>query len=461
MLKLPQYLRELGVQSVYFCAGARNASLLGILDSFEIKHRFDERSAGFEALGETKLTSAPVVICTTSGTAVSECLPSMIESFYSEQKLIVLSADRPERLRNSHAPQAINQIDIFKNATRFFYSGLLLDFKKGSDQFPMHINIEVDDSEVERGKVSPIEAVCNIHQLETMSVCVLISEGHGLSEADLQYLHSTNAHFYVEALANLGGTKFENEINFEKDLLENYKNNVYDGILKIGMTPVTKLWRVLEQTPNKTRVFSSKSRTTGLSYGELIPFELLKSNFKSIDSPIALDSTSLQELEDILFKYKKSEPNIILKILASLPENTIVYVGNSMPIRYVEMLKLRHLHYYASRGANGIDGQISTAIGIARNTSEDVHAILGDLTFLYDANNILYNLPDNLIIHIVDNSGGRIFERVQVPKELVHEHSIDFQKIISGLCLEDKIKLHIVNNSETHSFWNAWQGIEK
>jgi 2-succinyl-5-enolpyruvyl-6-hydroxy-3-cyclohexene-1-carboxylate synthase len=459
MLKLSQYLNELGVESIYFCAGARNAGLLKTFNTFEVKHRFDERSAAFEALGETKLTKAPVAICMTSGTAVSECLPAVIESYYSDEKLIIISADRPERLRFSHAPQAINQIDLFKNFTRFSFSGKLADFKKSSNQFPMHVNIEIDDTVVSKSDTLPFDLGRN--DFENMSVCFLISEGHGLSKEHIDGLGATNAHIYIEVLANLVSLNLENEIIFEKDLLKNYENNAYDAIIKVGKTPVTKLWRTLEQRPNKTKVFSSNSRTTGLSYGELIAFEEIKLNFKAIDLSLVTKATNTSELNLLLQKFEHAEPAKIFTLLNSLASDTIVFVGNSMPIRYVEMLKLLHLDYFASRGANGIDGQIATAIGIARNTKKEVHAVLGDLTFLYDANNILYNFPENLTIHIIDNSGGRIFQRVNVPKEIVHEHSIDFYKIISGLNLEKNIKQHIVSNSETELFWADWLSDEK
>ena len=158
----------------------------------------------------------------------------------------------------------------------------------------------------------------------------------------------------------------------------------------------------------------------------------------------------------MLNKFQSSEPTIINNILNVLPVDSLVFVGNSMPIRYVELLKNTKLKYLASRGANGIDGQIATAIGIARSSKQVVTAIIGDLTFLYDANNILYNFPSNLKLHIIDNSGGRIFQRVKVPKEIIHEHEIDIKQIIMALGLNNSILVHKVVNDETDSFWNDW-----
>ena len=137
-------LRELGVSDFCVCAGSRNSPLIaavgkpatrqpGSLFSF-----VDERSAAFFALGRAKRDRKPAAVITTSGTAVAELLPAVIEAHYSASPLIVITADRPARYRGSGAPQAIEQVGIF---------GAYAEDSIGtwSRLKPLHINIEFDE----------------------------------------------------------------------------------------------------------------------------------------------------------------------------------------------------------------------------------------------------------------------------------------------------------------------------
>jgi 2-succinyl-5-enolpyruvyl-6-hydroxy-3-cyclohexene-1-carboxylate synthase len=109
-------LEKLGVKTLCICPGARNSPWLSELEKssqFEKLYFFDERSAGFFALSRARAQLAPVAVLTTSGTAVGELLPAMMEAFYSGAPLWVLSADRPQRFRTTGAPQSCEQEGIF------------------------------------------------------------------------------------------------------------------------------------------------------------------------------------------------------------------------------------------------------------------------------------------------------------------------------------------------------------
>src|SRR5436305_8492696 len=108
--------RARGASDFCVCAGSRNAPLLAVLSvtpGIRLWSFVDERSAAFFALGRAKLTGAPAVVVTTSGTAVAELLPAVVEAFYSGTPLIVITADRPSRYRGTGAPQCIEQEGIF------------------------------------------------------------------------------------------------------------------------------------------------------------------------------------------------------------------------------------------------------------------------------------------------------------------------------------------------------------
>src|SRR5690606_31248323 len=98
------------------CPGGRNAPFVFLLSenkNFRVHSAFDERGAGFYALGLSQARGRPTAVITTSGTAVAEVLPAVIEAHYTGTPLVVVSADRPQRMRGSGAPQTIEQKNIF------------------------------------------------------------------------------------------------------------------------------------------------------------------------------------------------------------------------------------------------------------------------------------------------------------------------------------------------------------
>lgn len=109
-------LADLGVCDVVVCAGARNSPLVAVLDrtiGFRVHSFFEERSAAFFALGRARREQTPAAVITTSGTAAAQLLPAAIEAFHTGVPLILITADRPRRLRGTGAPQTIDQTGLF------------------------------------------------------------------------------------------------------------------------------------------------------------------------------------------------------------------------------------------------------------------------------------------------------------------------------------------------------------
>ncbi|MFM8458313.1 MAG: thiamine pyrophosphate-binding protein, partial [Chthoniobacterales bacterium] len=113
-------LRGAGVRTLVVCPGGRNAPLVlcadASRDAFEVLNFFEERSAGFFALGRIRRDNRPVAVVTTSGTAAAELLPAMLEAAHGGWPLIAVTADRPRRLRGTGAPQTIDQPPLFAAA---------------------------------------------------------------------------------------------------------------------------------------------------------------------------------------------------------------------------------------------------------------------------------------------------------------------------------------------------------
>lgn len=135
-----QRMRERGADEFCVCAGSRNSPLLAVLGSGDVKtfSFVDERSAAFFALGRIKQHGRPVVVVTTSGTAVAELLPAAVEAFYSALPLVLLTADRPARFRGTGAPQCIEQEGIFGPYA-------MVDENAWTRRTPLHVNVEFDE----------------------------------------------------------------------------------------------------------------------------------------------------------------------------------------------------------------------------------------------------------------------------------------------------------------------------
>ncbi|RYZ68182.1 MAG: 2-succinyl-5-enolpyruvyl-6-hydroxy-3-cyclohexene-1-carboxylate synthase, partial [Proteobacteria bacterium] len=144
-------LAETGVEEFVFCAGARNSPLVMALDrakGIKAYSFFEERSASFFALGLARASGRPVAVITTSGTAAAELLPATIEAFHTGVPLILVTADRPRRLRGTGAPQAIDQTGLYaKFVAAEFDLELGGEFELGEWQkrAPVHINICFDE----------------------------------------------------------------------------------------------------------------------------------------------------------------------------------------------------------------------------------------------------------------------------------------------------------------------------
>lgn len=138
--RLVQQVRDFGTNDFCACSGSRNSPLLAVLGSIDaqIFSFVDERSAAFFALGLIKRHGRPAAVVTTSGTAVAELLPAVVEAHYSGLPLLLITADRPARHRGSGAPQTIEQVGIFGAYAATAVEGW-------ARNRPLHINIEFDE----------------------------------------------------------------------------------------------------------------------------------------------------------------------------------------------------------------------------------------------------------------------------------------------------------------------------
>lgn len=462
---------RLGCTEFCLCPGKRNAPLVYPLtkaSQVQIYYWPEERSAAFFALGRIKATGRPAAIVTTSGTAAGELLPAVMEAHYSSLPLILITADRLRRDRGTGAPQCVEQVDLYGS-----YAHEMLDLEGEEEcnlegwtgRGPLHLNVCFDEpsdslcrnisldpvlipQEFRSSPIefAPVEGYCHfLSQVRHPLVIVGALQPENMESA-VNFLLHFQAPVYAESLsgiredprlAHLRITRIERLWSLAAQ--EGYP---IDGVLRLGGVPTARLWRDLEEKAGAMRVYSiSEQPFSGLSSGgfnhtSLNTFfdwarTLPVHQFHPFSCWQAADQKAYQALLELFQEEPYAEPSLIHTLSKRLTNKSKVYLGNSLPIREWDQAATyisKHYQMGASRGANGIDGQLSAFLGFA-TSQQDNWAIIGDLTALYDmvAPWIGEQMPGiSANVVVVNNGGGRIFARMFHHPAFQHMHRLSF-----------------------------------
>lgn len=439
------HLKALGVMDHVLCAGARNAPLVAALTDppteaeIRIWHHFDERTASFFALGLSKKHGRPVAVITTSGTAAAELLPAAVEAYYSSIPLVLVTADRPARYRMSGAPQAIEQVGLFGR-----YASVMIDAQQESDfaaitswtrSGAIHLNICLEEPEVDFFPAplpqlplwvpSPEDPELAATVTDTLSdwfssgdrALVILGElPEEWQEPVRQFLEDSELPYWAEATSGLREVPglMSRNLHSERDL----KKAPVDRVCRIGGVPSCRFWRDLEERPDievlsvSTRPWSGLARPSECLITPTFPQAIPVKHGTEWVTP-----SCEMAFDDLLQKHPRSEPALMRLLSEIIPSAAMVFLGNSLPIREWNLaasFTKEHPHCQANRGANGIDGEIATFMGLACDEVE-AWGIFGDLTALYDLNApaLLAQMPPGQRrIVVINNGGGRIFARL-------------------------------------------------
>jgi 2-succinyl-5-enolpyruvyl-6-hydroxy-3-cyclohexene-1-carboxylate synthase len=514
--KVLQGLISSGIREFCLCAGARNSPLVHILD--ENKHVkvfsfFEERSASFFALGRMAKTQRPMAIITTSGTAVAELLPAAVEATYSSLPLIMVTADRPKTYRGSGAPQSIEQVGIFS-----YYIEASLDIDKENNHFsvkgltwkkPFHINVCFDEPLID-GPIPQLEIPassewvkfpeqCETHAghdttqfLKTHNPVVILGTLPPKAQLPiLQFLKKIQCPIYAEGISGLRGHPDMKHMEIRSG--ENYLHHLLDtlkcdSIFRIGGVPTVRLWRDLEDKRKHLPVLSvGYNHYSGLSrnvnhFTHLSSLALIESpeHFKDLGPLLKEDLQMAQKKLELLQKYPRSEQSLVWALSKKLKGQS-VYLGNSLPIREWDMVAdfdSYPARVVGNRGANGIDGQVSTFMGWSENATEN-WCIVGDLTAMYDLT-ALWVTPQleqkKMRIVVINNRGGQIFRNMFHRDIFLNRHDVGFAawaqmfkwEYTSWTEVPAETHLaphHIIellpNDEQTNEFSKEWDGFWK
>jgi len=438
-----------GVREVVVAPGSRNAPItMAFFRAYQagrvrLHSRIDERSAAFLALGISKASNLPAVVICTSGSAAANFHPAILEAHHSEVNLIAITADRPARLRNTGANQTTNQVSIFGDAVNVSLD-IFAPLKPEVGQVakwraeistalfengPIHLNVQLEEPllgglewveplsngipEVEE----KIEALAHpLGKYETRGVILVGHDRAAIPMTDIELLSE-----------NLGWPILS------EDPLSSEKVIPHTSLL-LGNASRRELLK-----PKIAMVIGRLTLSRSLnSYLELADYKIIvDSRIAEIDTarsgdeihltlPEATQQKSDQEWMQLFIKTSTeihgkvlthltgwSEPAVVNEFVSQIPKESTLFVSSSRPIRDIESFATPRvgLETFANRGLAGIDGNISTAIGIALNR-KNTFAVIGDLAFLHDINGLLLGpeeVQPDLIILVISNDGGGIF----------------------------------------------------
>lgn len=464
-----------GVEQAVISPGSRSTPLALLLHRQEKIETFievDERSAAFFALGLSKASCKPVVLLCTSGTAAANYYPAICEANASHIPLIILTTDRPHELRQVGAPQAMDQFHLFQNHVKEFIemaipegTKAMLDYAYWQGmratntacqipQAPVQLNFplrepllpDLDQSliaekttEIFTGKkqLSEEQLIKCIDIWQGKKGVLVVGGSHTLEEAELfiELAETLNWPILSDPLANITSCgKDSSLIMSYADLFIQEVEMIQqpEVVVRFGMLPISKntmfwLQSLNEMTTiyfvDETGEWQDQLKQTQVAIQAeeqtfvqaIIDRTKIKTSTIWSSQWIAWQETTEQQLNELSEMNRLNETSASVLVHKKMTENGQLFVSNSNAIRFLDRFSTtenNHYQLFGNRGINGIDGIISTALGVcATNPKRQNILLIGDLAMYHDMNGLLlakrYNLP--LTIVLLNNNGGGIF----------------------------------------------------
>jgi 2-succinyl-5-enolpyruvyl-6-hydroxy-3-cyclohexene-1-carboxylate synthase len=450
-------LTELEVEQAFLSPGSRSQSLaiaaqqLHDVDRITLRVRIDERSMGFTALGAAKATGMPVAIITTSGTAVANLLPAVLEAHHSGVPLILLTADRPKELRGVGANQTTNQVGIFGDAVRFCedieapsgdvdldavralaeraVSVAMGDFTHRAG--PVHLNIcfreplsslTPDAADIYTGAEFPEE------EPQIPSFAILNGEVNTVvvagAEAGMLALEAAGAFGWPVFAEPSSRCRYgANSIVAYPALLAE-DQELTDKIQRVVVYGKPTLSREVQKliAREDIELIVVRSELTGLfnPYGNAteIVDDLTVNGEVSSEWLARWRVASHNWISAQTYNTGLDRRKVIELVYQASQLDDAIVLGASRMIREADTwAPSKPIQVFANRGLSGIDGTIATATGIALSSEGAfTRVVLGDLTLIHDASSMIEDPEEsiNLQLIMVNDSGGSIFEKLEV-----------------------------------------------
>jgi 2-succinyl-5-enolpyruvyl-6-hydroxy-3-cyclohexene-1-carboxylate synthase len=435
-------LLEAGVSEIVIAPGSRNAPLsFAAYDAaaaglVRLHTRIDERSAGFLALGLTRNGNRAAVICT-SGTAVANLHPAVLEALHTGLRVVFVTADRPRRLLGTTANQTTDQIRLFGDHLEFI--DLSAPDRKLAEHLtvagPLHVNVRLDEPLLPlsrwkpRVTLTPPSAGLGVPTYTQIPLGprTVVVAGDDSRQGARRLAEAAGWPLLAEPSS--GSRTGERALRCYRLLLDGELGQRIQRVVVYGRPtlsrPVTRLLgredvEVLSvPAPGffTKRPFVSEVITGGIGVEGLDDPEWLTAWLDA-------DRSVARQLDRLLAEEPDLTPHEVAGAVgAALPPGGLLVVGASSPIRDLDLMARPYdvgskRKVVANRGLAGIDGTVSTAIGaaLARRPEDRALALMGDVTFLHDSNGLVLG-PDeprpDLMIVVVNDDGGSIFSMLE------------------------------------------------
>ncbi len=469
-----------GVEHAVISPGSRSTPMALLMEEHPRLKTFilvDERSAGFFALGLAKSSQKPVVLLCTSGTAAANYMPAVAEAKISRVPLIVLTSDRPPELRDVGAPQTIDQLHLYGHAAKWFAEMALPEATEtalhyvrtqgaravfeslSSPSGPVHLNFPYREPllpdydgiynrisipapvRLISGKKMPDRIIMDDVAKTLRGKNGLIIAGEisksSVASAILSLSEKTGWPILADPLSQLRSNKsvMDSYDAFLRD--DEIKDALKPAaIIRFGALPVSKaLTLFMKRHHDIPHVIVDSGG------GWRDPLHVATHMIHVDEAAFCIEMCTLLNESQTEWKtawqsvneaarsvMKKAdgmdEGALFQQFLKGLPDGASIFTGNSMPIRDLDSFLFageQRIRVHGNRGANGIDGLVSTALGIAAN-GENVYAVMGDLSFFHDVNGLLAAKMNKLSMKvlILNNNGGGIFSYLPQASEEKH-----------------------------------------
>lgn len=445
-----------GVQEIVLSPGSRSAPLAYELFEADkiglvrLHVRIDERTAGFLALGLAKASQRPVAVVTTSGTAAANLHPAMLEAYHSRVPLLALTADRPRAVRHAGGNQTTDQAGLFRphvraetqiddtpatpRSWRFELARVLtaVTGARGGTPGPGHINLSFTEPLVPGVESAPIQPELRVSPRSWRTEPIELAAGPQTlvvagamppveGAAVREFAESADLPLLAESVSNArGGPR---ALTTGRLLLGSELGEEVERVIMFGHPTLSRpVLRLLAREEVELVVVAADGEwfdpgTNARLVADAVSLrpagDEWARRWAAADAVLAGRVAELLAGLDYL-----SGPTLAATLWSALgPADTLV-VGSSSPARDLDLapVSLAPPVVYANRGLSGIDGTVSTAVGVGLVAQRPTHALLGDETFLHDATGLILGRHEprpDLRIVVANDNGGAIFATLE------------------------------------------------
>ncbi|MCE0486121.1 2-succinyl-5-enolpyruvyl-6-hydroxy-3-cyclohexene-1-carboxylic-acid synthase [Ornithinimicrobium sediminis] len=509
-----------GVREVVLCPGSRSAPLAYAVQEAErsgrlrLHVRVDERSAGFLALGLAKVTRRPAVVVTTSGTAVANLHPAVLEAHHARVPMLVLSADRPAELRGTGANQTTVQPGLFGAVVRLEHDQPPAEPLAGQqaawrsvacrawaaavgaagDPGPAHLNVGFRDPlppalpgeevvpwpEPLDGRpgdgpwVRAPQPVLRMEPLADLPARTLLVLGDLPDPAVAGEVLAVAQRRGWPVVAEPFGTSDRRGALPHGPLLLTDEpwlaQHLPETVLTVGRATLSReVGALLRRGDVHVEHVSATSTWTNPSH-VVRAVHPLGRLLATTDGPVdpgwaqswhAAGAALARRVAPVLQDGSTTGPSAAVAVLGALADGDTLVLGSSNPPRDVDLADPATPRgartVVGNRGLAGIDGMLSTAVGVALTAPGRTVALVGDLTFLHDVNGLLIG-PDeprpDLTVVVLNDDGGGIFATLE---HGAPERAADFARVfgtatgadLAALCRGYGVEHRLVPSTQT------------